>query len=124
MFFGGAVMTYGPLPGDSGARQQAAAASSDAASAKRDVHELEKELGRLKLVCAAVWELLKERAKLTEDDLVTKVAELDAKDGVADGMLTRGIRKCAACGRTVPSKQNKCMYCGMVVAVESVFEGI
>jgi len=118
-------MTYGTLPGDSsGARQQAAAASSDAASAKRDVADLERDLGHLKLVCAAVWELVKEKSRLTEDDLVAKVAELDAKDGVADGMLTRGVRKCVQCQRTVPTKQNKCMYCGTVQPVGSVFEGM
>jgi hypothetical protein len=117
-------MAYGTLPGDSGARQQAAAASTDAASAKRDVAELERDLGHLKLVCAAVWELVKERSKLTEDDLVAKVAELDAKDGVADGQLTRGVRKCVQCQRTVPAKQNKCMYCGTVQPAGSVFEGI
>ncbi len=117
-------MGYGGLPNDSAARQQAAAASSDAASAKREVVELERDLGHLKLVCAAVWELVKERAKLTEDDLVTKVAELDARDGVADGQLTRGVRQCVQCQRTVPSKQQKCMYCGTVQPVGSVFEGI
>jgi hypothetical protein len=115
---------YGGYAGDSAARQSAAAASTEAASAKRDVVELEHDLGRLKLVCAAVWELVKEKTALTEDDLVTKVAELDARDGVADGQLTRGVRKCVQCQRTVPTKQNKCMYCGTVQPVSSVFEGI
>jgi hypothetical protein len=116
---------YGGYSGnDSGSRQQAAAASSEAASAKRDVADLERDLGRLKLVCAAVWELLKQRAKLTEDDLVAMVATLDAKDGVADGQLTRTARKCVKCQRTVAAKQYKCMYCGAEQPVTSVFEGI
>jgi hypothetical protein len=116
---------YGGFPGDnSAARQQAAAASSEAASAKRDVADLERELGRLKLVCAAVWELLKQRAKLTEDDLAATVAMLDAKDGVADGQLTRTARKCFKCQRTVAAKQTKCMYCGAEQPLASVFEGI
>ena len=121
-------MSYGTLSGDSGARQQAAAASSEAASAKRDIadleRELERELGRLKLVCAAVWELLKQRSKLTEEDLVAMVAMLDAKDGVADGQLTRSVRPCVDCGRTVAAKQTKCMYCGKEQPAGSVFEGI
>ncbi len=116
---------YGGHSGDNlAARQQAAAASSDAASAKRDVAELERDLGRLKLVCAAVWELLKQRAKLTEEDLVAMVAMLDAEDGVADGQLTRSVRKCVQCQRTVPAKTNKCMYCGADQPLTSVFEGI
>ena len=119
-------MTYGGygMPGDGAARQQAAAASNDASAAKRDVAEMEKEIGRLRLVCAAVWELVKERTKFTEDDLAIKVAELDAKDGVADGQLTRSVRKCVQCQRTVSPKQTKCMYCGTVQPISSVFEGI
>jgi hypothetical protein len=110
--------------GDGGARRQAAAASSDAASAKRSVSELEHELARLKLVCAAVWELVKDKTGLTEDDLVAKAAILDAKDGVADGELTRGIRKCIRCSRTVPARQNKCMYCKTTQPLSSVFEDL
>jgi len=115
---------YGGYAGDSAARQQAAAASTDAAAAKRDVVELEHDLGHLKLVCAALWELVKAKTDLTEDDLVAKVAELDARDGVADGQLTRGVRKCVQCQRTVAAKQNKCMYCGTVQPMDGVFEGI
>jgi hypothetical protein len=116
---------YGGIPGDtSAARQQAAAASNDAASAKRDVSDLQREVGRLKLVCAAVWELLKERGSLTEDDLVAKVAELDAKDGIIDGQFSRAVRKCVQCQRTVAAKQTKCMYCGTDQPVSSVFEGL
>jgi hypothetical protein len=94
-------------PGDSGAPRQAAAASSDAASAKRDVAELENELARMKLACAAVWELVKDKTGLTEDDLIARMAILDAKDGIADGRLTRGVRKCASCWphRPRPAKQ-------------------
>jgi len=116
---------YGGMPGgDSGARSQAAAASSDAASAKRDVSELEHELARMRLACAAVWELVREKTGLTEDDLIAKIAVIDARDGVADGKLTRSVRKCTKCGRTMPAKQNKCMYCGTLRAVESVFESL
>lgn len=118
------TMYGGYTGGDSAARQQASAASTDAASAKRDVVELERDLGRLKLACAAVWELVKTKTNLTEDDLVMMMAQLDAKDGVADGQLTRGVRKCVQCQRTVPHRQNKCMYCGAVQPVDSAFEAL
>ena len=113
---------YGSGSGNDATRQQAASATTDAASAKRDVAELERDLGRLKLVCAALWELLKDRAKLTEDDLINKVAEVDARDGVADGQLSRTVRKCVQCQRTVPHRQFKCMYCGTEQPVQSIFD--
>jgi hypothetical protein len=109
---------------DGAASRAAAEASSEAASAKRGVGELEDEIARLKLVCAAAWELLKEHAKLTEEDLIAKVAVLDAKDGVADGKLTRGIRVCTKCGRTVAARNIRCLYCGTVQVAATVFEGI
>ncbi len=115
-------MTMG-YSNDSGARQ-AAAASSEAASAKRDVGELEHEIARLKLVCAALWELVKQKTALTEEDLMAKVLEVDARDGVMDGQMRKTVRKCVQCQRTVPAKQNKCMYCGVAQPAGSVFEAL
>jgi len=116
-------MTMGGYSGD-GARHVAAAASADASSAKREVGEMEHEIARLKLVCAACWELLKEKTALTEEELMAKVQEIDARDGIMDGQLKRSIRKCVQCQRTVPAKNNKCMYCGTVQPVSSVFESL
>lgn len=116
---------YGGMSGDgAAARQQASEASHDAASARRDVADLQNQVDRLKLICAAMWELVKEKNSLTEDDLIARIAILDAKDGVADGKMSRGVRKCVKCQRTVAAKQNKCMYCGAIQPVESIFEGI
>jgi hypothetical protein len=106
------------------ANRQAAEASNEASAAKLEATELRDQLARMKLACAAVWELLKEKTGLTEDDLATRMAILDAKDGVADGKLTRSIRKCVKCGRTVPAKQNKCMYCSETQPADSIFEGL
>ena len=54
----------------------------------------------------------------------TQPLEIDARDGVADGQLTRTVRKCVQCQRTVPHRQFKCMYCGTVQLAGNVFEGI
>ena len=106
------------------ANRQAAAASTEAASAKRDVAYLEDQLERMKLVCAAVWEIVKEKHNLTEDDLIAKIAQLDAKDGIADGKFSRAPRKCIKCNRTVNDNQRTCIYCGAVQPFESVFQSI
>jgi hypothetical protein len=106
------------------ANREAATAAHDAASAKRDVAYLEDQLERMKLVCAAVWELVKEKNGLAEDDLIAKVAFLDAKDGVADGKFGRAPKKCVKCNRTVTDKQRACIYCGAVQPFESVFQSI
>ncbi len=106
------------------ANRQASAAATEAAAAKRDVAYLEDQLERMKLICAAVWEIVKEKHNLTEDDLIAKVAQLDAKDGIADGKFSRAPRKCVKCNRPVKDNHRTCMYCNAPQPFESVFQSI
>jgi hypothetical protein len=110
--------------GGSGYSADASRASAEALNARQAVKELHDEVGRLRLVCAALWELVKERTNLTEADLVARVAIMDAKDGVADGMMTRRAQPCAKCGKQMASRLTKCMFCGAERAAATVFEGI
>jgi len=118
------MILFGGKPRDTYTSQQAASAANDAAAAKREVNELNMELARMKLVCAAMWELVKEKTNLTEDDIIARMAVIDAKDGVADGRLLAAPKKCVDCGRPVTPRQGKCIYCGKVQPIESVFETI
>jgi hypothetical protein len=86
--------------------------------------ELAERIDQLLLVNAAMWELLSEKAGLTEADLVTRIAEIDARDGVADGKMTYAPIKCPKCQRTIFPKHQKCLYCGEPRPVESVFKSI
>ena len=89
-----------------------------------DTAELHDRIDQLLLVNSAMWELLAEKTGLTENDLVAKVAEIDARDGVADGKLTYTPVKCPQCQRTIFPKQEKCLYCGAPRPVENVFKTI
>jgi hypothetical protein len=102
----------------------AARAQSAAREANEKARDANVRMDQLLLVCTAMWVLLRERAKLTEDDLIAKVAEIDARDGTADGKMTHGPRKCAGCQRTILGKHRKCMYCGAPVILDSLFAGI
>jgi hypothetical protein len=79
---------------------------------------------QLLLVCAAMWELVKEKTGITEEELINRVAILDAKDGVADGKLTQTPVKCPKCNRVVSGKHSRCLYCGNQLPVESVFKTV
>jgi hypothetical protein len=79
---------------------------------------------QLTLICAAMWELMKEKLALQDEDLVNKVAVLDAVDGVADGKLTATPTKCRACNRTIFPKHHRCLYCGAPVVIDNVFKTI
>ena len=108
---------FGSMAGMSMAADRAATRASSAAAARdvqSEVRGLEDRLDRLTLVCMALWELLKERGELTEEDLATKVREIDLRDGVADGKITKQIKHCPRCDRVMSPRHQKCMYCGAV----------
>jgi hypothetical protein len=89
-----------------------------------DPAEAQERMDQLLLVCAAMWELLSEKAGLTENDLVARIAEIDARDGVADGKMTYSPVKCPQCQRTIFPKQQKCLYCGAARPLDNVFKSI
>ncbi|MCL4692765.1 MAG: hypothetical protein KJ060_09680 [Candidatus Hydrogenedentes bacterium] len=80
---------------------------------RQRVRELEHQVARLQLMNQALWELVRERAKLTDADLEQKAQEIDLRDGVADGKITNTALKCPSCGRVSSSKHWKCLYCGL-----------
>ena len=73
-----------------------------------------KNTERLYLVVQAMWELLKDKAGLTDADLDTKVQEIDMRDGRLDGLDSTQTDplKCSQCGRTILSGQAQCSWCG------------
>ena len=114
-----------------GSSANAVAATSSAADAKTRANQaqersiaLEDRLDKLTLITMAVWELLREKAKLTEADLLEKVQELDLRDGVPDGKVTRGISQCPKCGRNMSPRHQRCMYCGSEKLIASVFDSL
>ena len=73
-----------------------------------------KNTERLYLVVQAMWELLKDKAGLTDADLDAKVQEIDMRDGRRDGQDSTQTdpMKCRQCGRTILSGQTQCSWCG------------
>ncbi len=85
---------------------------------------VEERLDQLTLVCAAMWQLIREKTNLTEQDLAERMAIIDAKDGVADGKMTRTVNKCPKCNRTMSPKHKRCLYCGHQLPIQTVFDQI
>lgn len=103
--------------------EDASVPSPDAARGPAE-SDAQERLDQLLLVGAAMWELLSEKAGLTEADLVARIAEIDARDGVADGKITAAPAQCPQCQRTIFAKQQRCLYCGAPRPVDSVFKNI
>ena len=84
----------------------------ETAGYQREIKDLQYQVQRFALLNQALWELLRERAKLTDADLEAKIREVDLRDGVEDGRMTQTGLKCPTCGRVSSSKHWKCLYCG------------
>jgi ribosomal protein S27AE len=112
--------------GAAAAHAEAAAerSSAKAESAKRQLAMLADRLDKLTLVCLAMWSLLLEKTDLTEEDLMERVRRIDLMDGEADGKVTRKVKKCAKCDRTMSPKHRKCLYCGAEELKLSAFDEV
>ena len=76
------------------------------------IHELTHQVERLTLLNQALWELLRARLKLTDEELEKSIREVDVRDGAEDGRMTKTALQCPTCGRVSSSKHWKCLYCG------------
>ena len=77
------------------------------------IRDLQFDVARLTLLNQALWELIRGRLDLTDQDLEAMAQEVDLRDGVKDGQITNTPMACPNCGRVSGSKQYRCMYCGM-----------
>jgi len=93
-----------------------ASARSAATGAQSRARSVERDVQRLEMLCEAMWSLMKEKAHLTDDDLMAKMAELDLSDGKADGRKAEGGPViCPQCSRPNNRRLDYCMYCGEMI---------
>ena len=112
--YGGLADSGGPSASDmSSARTQTNQNRSE-------VKFLRANLERTLLICEALWELLRDKTKLTDDDLNKKLYEIDMRDGQVDGKNQRKVIDCPKCHRKVASRNAACLYCGHYID-DSVF---
>lgn len=91
----------------------AAEASGRATQAGNQVAHLRREVNRLLMITEALWEILRDREGLTDNQLVGKIDEIDMRDGAIDGQRAKEApTDCAECGRTLARRQPVCIYCG------------
>ena len=87
-------------------------------------YRAEERFERLLLVVDAAWELLSERAGLTERDLATRIIEIDGRDGARDGRRTTLPRRCSQCDAAISRDRATCLFCGHEEPGSGVFDGV
>ena len=80
---------------------------------KRQIADALDRLDNANLVTLALWELMAERLGLTVEELRTRVADIDLRDGVHDGRYAGEASTCTGCGRPIRPQRTRCMYCGL-----------
>lgn len=93
--------------------QRVSQVDQEANMLRTDVICLRDEVERLALLNQALWELVQTRLKLTDADLEKKAQEVDLRDGMPDGKMSKHPLRCPKCGRVSNSKHKKCLYCGL-----------
>lgn len=91
----------------------------DSRGQEREIAQLQGEVERLLLITEALWKILKEKADLTDDDLVKTISSIDLEDGIADfRKKPTAPRKCPKCDRVLAKRRAQCMVCGHPVTIE------
>ena len=98
--------------------------SSSLADARRTISnfrdtvaDLERHVEKQASLLRALYSLLSERLGLTDAELLARFQEIDAGRGEREAAI-----RCAACGRPVNLRHNRCLYCGATRQVTSAFE--
>jgi hypothetical protein len=90
------------------------------------LRELEQRYERMKLVTAALWQLLKVHNGLTDEDLKRYVEKVDLADGKLDGKIDRkgSAMDCPRCNRRILKSASVCPWCGHRAESGNAFEAI
>ena len=103
------------------AKRQVRKAETEAANLCNRVKILENNVAKALLINEALWELIREKLRLTDDEFNEKLYAIDMRDGTLDGKNQRShAMKCPQCNRTVSHRHAACLYCGHIMD-DSVF---
>jgi hypothetical protein len=104
------------------AQSEAREAGDKADAVVSEFARMQRRLDRLSLGCQAMWELMRDRGWVTEEELRAKILEVDLRDGTTDGRMSTQITDCPKCGAKTNSKRSTCVMCGAPLEVRHSFE--
>jgi hypothetical protein len=96
------------------AQDSAGRAARQGTELKSEIKSLEAKLSTLATACQAMWELLRDKSSLTEEQIQSKIEQLSGQMGEA--------LQCPQCGRQVSRKKNRCLFCGIEAESDRVFD--
>jgi|GEM_PF-2315844 len=77
------------------------------------VLELEEQLNKLLIVNAALYDVIKEKLNVTDDDISRRITIFNDKNPLQDQQrIDQQVRKCRKCGKNLIQRRSICVYCG------------
>ena len=92
----------------------ASAAQFSKTGSASDTADLNMRVDRLTLVVEAMWSIL-EADGHTQEELMDRIAELDAEDGSEDGRRLSPPVECPHCRAKVSRGLSVCQFCGTTI---------
>ena len=90
-------------------------AKGEARGATQKTRELDDRLDRALLACEAMWTILRDKLGVTDEQLISRINEIDLSDGKLDGKVRKQAVTCPKCRRTISPRFPQCMYCGQPI---------
>jgi len=101
--------------------QKGAEVGAKVGEVQREIKMLQDNLAKSLMINEALWELIRNRLNLSENDLNEKLYQIDMRDGQLDGRNQRNTTvECPDCHRKVSTRHTACIYCGRIID-DSVF---
>lgn len=103
------------------ARNKAERAKEVAQQVRWDLDDLKRKADALTITCQALWEILRTQTAMSDNEILLKMEEIDARDGRLDGKISTTLTACPSCNRKSNSNRKVCLYCGADLPVKHVF---
>jgi hypothetical protein len=98
---------------DINAEVEARSAAAKARETAVDVESMNYQIEKLLMITEALWNILKEKHSLTDEELINRVQDIDLQDGKLDGKVAKQVPSpCPKCGRRMGRNRVVCFYCG------------
>jgi len=104
------------------AHRQADRALEKTIDLESDAGSLQRRVEVMALTNQALYEILRDRLGISDEEVVYRMAEIDARDGCKDGKMGARVAKCRRCARPVSTARQRCMYCAELVVEGHLFE--
>lgn len=100
-------------------KEDLVATKSDTMHAISEHDKLVDEVHHLRMLIEATWNLLKEKTKLSDEDLKKELTAIKLKHAEAAAKSEPG--KCENCGKPLALESKKCVFCGIVQEKDELF---